>query len=273
MHDETGRLMVAQTLKAMTQTRSPKIGTMLVEFDTPGIGQIMKAAGCEFVFVDMEHSGFGYESLKRTLRYTQAAELPTLVRVPPNRYDHIARGLDIGAEGIMIPMVGSAEECRHILDCMKYPPQGNRGVALQVAHDRYAPGPVMRKLRAANRATTFFALIETAEGVENADAIAAIKGVDCLWIGHFDLTCSLGIPGEFGDPRFKKAVQKVIDAAKKHDKSLARMVPDVATGLALNKQGFDFIAYSGDIWVYQAALQAGVEELWRKCQTRRARSA
>ena len=72
---------------------------------------------------------------------------------------------------------------------------------------------------------------------------------------------------------FKKAVQKVIDAAKKHDKSLARMVPDVATGLALNKQGFDFIAYSGDIWVYQAALMAGVDELRRKCKPRRARPA
>ncbi len=259
---------MAQTLKEMTQNRRTKIGTMLVEFDSPGIGQIMKAAGCEFVFVDMEHSGFGYESLKRTLRYMQAADLPALVRVPSSRYDHIARALDIGAEGIMIPMVGSADECRHILDCMKYAPQGNRGVALQVAHDRYAPGPVMRKLRAANRATTFFALIETAEGVENAEAIAAIKGVDCLWIGHFDLTCSLGIPGDFANPRFKRAVKKVVDAAKKHDKSLARMVPDVKTGVALNKQGFDFIAYSGDIWVLQAAMQAGVDELRRRCRSR-----
>ncbi|MBM3560900.1 MAG: hpch/hpai aldolase, partial [Alphaproteobacteria bacterium] len=197
--------MPEMTLKEMTRSRDLKVGTMLVEFDTPGIGQIMKAAGIEFVFVDMEHSGFGYESLKRTLRYMQAADMPALVRVPSDRYDHIARALDIGAEGIMIPMVGSATQARHILNCMKYAPEGQRGVGLQLAHDRYAAGPVLQKLKDANDKTTFFALIETAEGADNADEIAAVPGVDCLWIGHFDLTCSLGIPGEFGNPRFRKA--------------------------------------------------------------------
>jgi 2-keto-3-deoxy-L-rhamnonate aldolase RhmA len=134
-------------------------------------------------------------------------------------------------------------------------------VALGVAHDNYRTGPTAEKLAAANRRTTVFMQIETAEGVENADAMAAIDGVDCLWIGHFDLSCSLGIPGEFTHPRFVAAVKTITKAVKKHGKSLGRLVPDVATGLALHADGFDFISYAGDVWVYQAAVAAGIAGL------------
>ena len=161
----------------------------------------------------------------------------------------------------MLPLVGTVAETRSILHSVKYPPVGGRGVALGVAHDNYRAGPTAEKLVAANQRTTVFIQIETGEGVENADAIAALDGVDCLWIGHFDLSCSLGIPGEFTHPRFVAAVETVVKATKKHRKSLGRFVPDVATGLALYAQGFDFISYSGDLWVYQAAVAAGISGL------------
>src|SRR6201987_5736511 len=103
---------------------------------------------------------------------------------------------------------------------MKYPPDGGRGVALQVSHDRYRPGAVMDKFVAANRRSTFFCQIETAEGVENADAIAALPGVDCLWVGHFDLSVSLGVPGQFESKTFTDAIDRVVAAAKKHANAL-----------------------------------------------------
>ena len=165
--------MPAPGLKEMAHSRELKLGHFIVEFATPGIGQILKAAGCDFTLFDTEHSGFGFETIKSVLRYMQAADLPTIVRVPSKEYHHIARAADMGAEGIMLPMVGSAEEARQILDCLKYVPVGRRGVALGIAHDRYLPGPTMEKLAEANRRTTLFAQIETREGVENADAIAA----------------------------------------------------------------------------------------------------
>ena len=87
----------------------------------------------------------------------------------------------------MVPMVNDAKEARAILDCMKYMPEGKRGVALGVAHDHYTGGAVLEKLAAANARSTLFAQIETAAGVKNAEEIAAIDGVDCLWVGHFDL--------------------------------------------------------------------------------------
>ncbi|MEM7021793.1 MAG: aldolase/citrate lyase family protein [Pseudomonadota bacterium] len=195
------------------------------------------------------------------MRYMQAADLPTIVRVPSKEYHHIARAADMGAEGIMLPMVGSTEEAHLILDCMKYVPDGKRGVALAIAHDRYMPGPTMEKLAAANRRTTLFAQIETREGVDNADALAAIDGVDCLWIGHFDLSCSLGIPGQFEHKDFTDAVATVTKACKKHNKALGRLVPTVDDAVTLNGQGFDFICYSGDVWALYGAVHAGLSEI------------
>jgi 2-keto-3-deoxy-L-rhamnonate aldolase RhmA len=253
--------MAAPGLKDMARSRELKVGHFIVEFATPGIGQILKSAGCDFALFDCEHSGFGFETIKSVLRYMQAADLPTIVRVPSKEYHHIARAADMGAEGIMLPMVGSAREARSILDCMKYHPEGRRGVALGIAHDRYMPGSTLDKLTAANRATTLFAQIETKEGVANAEAIAAQDGVDCLWVGHFDLSASLGIPGQFDHKDFTDAIRTVINACCKHGKSAGRLVPTVDEGVAFHQTGFDFICYSGDVWVLHGAVQQALSEI------------
>jgi len=136
---------------------------------------------------------------------------------------------------------------------------------LGVAHDAYGQGPVHEKLAAANERTTLFCQIETAEGVENADKIAAVDGIDCLWIGHFDLSVSLGIPGQFDHPKFLKAFERTIAATKKHKKALGRLVPTTEVGIALYKQGFDFCCYSGDVWVLRDALAAAITKLRKGC--------
>ena len=253
-------------LKEMTRSRELKLGHFIVEFATPGIGHILKSAGCEFALFDLEHSGFGFETVKSAIRYLEAGQVPPIVRVPSKEYHHIARACDMGAEGLMVPMVGSEREARAIVDCMKYYPDGRRGVALQVAHDRYRGGPVTEKLKNANATTTLFCQIETAEGVDNADAIAAIDGVDCLWVGHFDLSASLGIPGQFDHRDFKKAIDNVIAATTKRKKALGRLVPTVDQGADFYSQGFDFICYSGDVWVLHNALAEALSALRAKCK-------
>jgi 2-keto-3-deoxy-L-rhamnonate aldolase RhmA len=259
---------MAQSLKTLAGTKKPKFGHFIVEFATPGIGHILKSAGCDFVLFDLEHSGFGFETVKSAIRYFEAADLPVIVRVPSKEYHHIARAADMGAEGIMLPMVGNVEEARHILDSMKYIPDGKRGVALQVAHDRYRPGAVTEKFAAANRRTTLFCQIETAEGVANADALAALPGVDCLWVGHFDLSVSLNVPGEFDSKTFRDAIEQVIAATRKHKKALGRLVPTVEQGIELYGKGFDFICYSGDVWVLHNALAAAIAELRTGCDAK-----
>jgi 2-keto-3-deoxy-L-rhamnonate aldolase RhmA len=265
--------MTATTLKSMSRSRELKLGTFIVEFATPGIGHICKAAGCQFVLFDTEHSGFHNETIKSAIRYFEAAGVAVIVRVPSKEYHHIARAADMGAEGIMLPMVNDAREARQIVDSLKYAPVGHRGVALGIAHDAYSGGAVLEKLAAANERMTFFAQIETKAGVENADAIAAIDGVDCLWVGHFDLSCSLGIPGEFQNPIFLDAIERTAAACAKHGKALGRLVPDVATGAMLWRQGFDFCCYSGDVWLLGAAIKAGLDQLRAECGPAEAASA
>ena len=265
--------MAATGLKQMARDRGVKVGHFIVEFVSPGIGHLLKNAGCDFVLFDCEHSGFHNETIKSALRYFEAADVPAIVRVPSKEYQHIARAMDMGAEGLMVPMVNDAAEARAILDCMKYVPDGKRGVALGVAHDHYTGGAVLDKLKAANARSTLFAQIETAAGVENADEIAALDGVDCLWVGHFDLTCSLGIPGQFDHPKFKDAIARTYAACKKHGKAYGRLVPDVASGVSVFGQGFDFICYSGDVWTFQAAVKSGVDGIRNGCKGKAGRAA
>jgi 2-keto-3-deoxy-L-rhamnonate aldolase RhmA len=227
-----------------------KTGHFIVEFATPGMGHIVKAAGCDFVFFDLEHSGFSFETLKSAVRYFEAAGVAVITRVPGKDYHLLARACDVGAEGIVAPMVGTVAEAQGILNCIKYFPDGQRGVAVGVAHDNYGTGAV-----------TDILAIETAEGAENADAIAALDGVDCLWIGHYDLSVSLGLPGEFTHPKFLNAINKIVAGAKKHGKSLGRLVPTPEQGIQFYKDGFDFICYSGDVWVLRDALAEGIARI------------
>jgi 2-keto-3-deoxy-L-rhamnonate aldolase RhmA len=258
--------MAGTGLKDMAGVKTPKFGHFVVEFATPGIGHILKSAGADFVLFDMEHSGFSMETVKSALRYFEAADLPAIVRVPSRDYHFIARAADMGAEGIMLPMVGSVEEVRQIVDSVKYHPAGKRGVGLQIAHDRYRPGSVPDKFAAANKRTTIFCQIETAEGVENAEAMAAIDGVDCLWVGHFDLSVSLGIPGDFGNSIFTDAIGRVHAATRKHGKAFGRLVPSVESGIEIHRTGFDFICYSGDVWVLHNALADAFAKLREGCR-------
>jgi 2-keto-3-deoxy-L-rhamnonate aldolase RhmA len=248
-------------LRDLMSSKELKVGNFIVEFATPGIGHILKAAGCDFAFFDMEHSGFSFETLKSAIRYFEAAGVAVIVRVPGQENDMLARACDMGAEGLIAPMISTAAQAQAMVDSVKYFPQGKRGVGLQMAHDNYRAAPVAEALANANRKTSVICLIETADGAENADAIAAIDGVDCLWVGHFDLSVSLGIPGEFSHPKFQAAMDKIIGAAKKHGKSMGRLVANTEQGIAFNKLGFDFICYSGDIWILRDGLAAAAKTI------------
>ncbi len=250
---------MTDTVAALLERPGIKLGHYVGEFATPGIGYILKEAGAEFVFFDMEHSGNSFETLNRALRYFEAARLPAFIRTPSDSYDHIARALDVGAESIVVPMVGSAEQAAAIVQKIKYTPVGTRGLGLGLGNDRYRMRPFDEALAAANDRTRFVALIETAEGVANVEAIAAVDGVDVLWVGHADLTASMGIPGQFDHPDYLRALGSVLAAGRRRGKRLGRMVTDVAAGVALAREGWDLIIYHGDVWLLQTAIRQGVD--------------
>jgi 2-dehydro-3-deoxyglucarate aldolase/4-hydroxy-2-oxoheptanedioate aldolase len=184
-----------------------------------------------------------------------------MVRVPATEYHLIARPLDVGAMGLMIPMVESEAQARKIVESAKYPPLGKRGAAFGIAHDDYSGGDIIAKMASANDEVLLIAQIETGPGVEHADAIASVEGIDVLWIGHFDLTNSLGIPGQFTHPTYLEAVDTVLAACERHGKAPGIMCGTVADGQAQLQQGFRAMAYSGDLWLYQLALRQGLETL------------
>ena len=239
----------------------PAFGAFGWEFLVPGLPQIVKAAGAEFLLVDMEHAGTSYESLKQQVALSRGIDLVPMVRVPANQYHYISRALDLGAMGIMAPMVGSAEEARHIVSCTRYPPDGRRGAAFGFASDDYIGGPVTEKIKIANARTLVICLIETEEGVRNIDEIAAVPGVDVLWLGHFDLTNFLGIPAQFDHPKYIDAIDRMVAAARKHNKVLGFMSADDDWSRAYWDKGFRLFAYGVDSMLLQGALSAGLTTL------------
>ena len=257
--------MARPNMKRLFASSKLKVGHILFEFSTPGIGQILKTTNIDFAFVDMEHSGFGISEIKCIVTSLRAAELPSLVRPPSKNYHHIARILDVGADGLILPMVASAEEAQDIIQHMSYPPHGHRGIALGVAHDSYAPKTPAAALAAANRRIAMAVLIETVEGLENVDAIAAVSGVDCIWIGHFDLSASMGIPGQFDHPDYIRAEHRIRRAATKHGKALGFLVISPEQGIGCFRKGYDVICYQTDIQAYQQTLNRGIDKLRQGC--------
>ncbi len=237
------------------------IGTMVFEFNSTGIGRVAASAGAEFVIFDMEHTGWSTETIRMLIATTRAAETVPMVRVPATQYHLLSRPLDVGAMGLMVPMVEDEEQAKLIVRSAKYFPEGGRGAAFTVAHDDYADGDVASKMASANAETMLIAQIETAKGVENAEAIAAVDGIDCLWIGHFDLTQSLGIPAQFDNPVFHDAVDKVLSACAAHGKTAGIMAGGVDVGREWIRRGFRAVAYWGDLWIYQQALAEGIAAL------------
>ncbi len=248
-------------LKQNLHTNGHAFGSMAMEFLTPGLPAIMAAAGAEFGLFDMEHTGASLETMKSMIAGCRGINVAPIVRVPRGEYHFIARALDIGAHGIMVPMVGSAEEAAHIADCAHYPPVGHRGAAFGVAHDDYrAADPATAMARAAAR-TLMIAQIETVEGLDSVEAIAATPNIDVIWLGHFDLTNFMGIPGQFQHPDYLAAVRRIAAAAKAHGKVPGILAMNDAWAQEYWRHGYRMLAYGLDHMLFQAALKAGLEKM------------
>jgi 2-dehydro-3-deoxyglucarate aldolase/4-hydroxy-2-oxoheptanedioate aldolase len=238
-------------------------GAMIFELFAPGIPQICRNAGADFVLYDMEHTGLGFETLKTQFALCRGLPIVPMVRVPRGEYHFIARALDVGALGVMVPLVDTAEQAERIVSFTRYPPQGRRGAAFGFAHDDYQGGDVLAKMQAIHERTLVICMIETRAGLENVDAIAAVPGVDVLWLGHFDLTNFLGIPGNFSHPIYRDAVKRIAAAARKHGKSAGYMAASEALGREYLDHGYRMIASGTDQGLLQNAI-GNLIAAWKK---------
>ena len=253
--------MIRNSVKHKLREGGISIGTMMFEFNTTGIARIAANAGAEFAVFDMEHSGWNIETIRMLIATTPKSELVPIVRIPATEYHFVANVLDMGAMGIMVPMCESADQARLLVSSAKYPPDGRRGAAFSIAHDDYRSGSIPDIVQSANDETLLIAQIETARGLDNVEEIAAVPGIDALWIGLYDLTLSLGIPGQMNHPDVSAATDRVLAACQAHNKSPAVLVTSIIEGQTQLQRGFRLIAYGGDLWIYQAALRSAISTL------------
>ena len=237
-------------------------GTMAQEFFTPGLPQIVKASGAEFLIFDMEHSGASIETLKNQIALCRGLDLVPLVRPPASEYHFIARVLDVGAMGVEMPMVETREQAEAIVSYTRYPPVGRRGCVFgATAHDDYLGGHPPTLMAQANERTMVICIIETEIGLENVDAIASVPGVDVLWLGHNDLTNFLGIPGDFTHPLYLDAVKKILAACARHGKTAATSPRDEAWAREYMRMGFRMFCHSSDAFVLRSAYTTAFQKL------------
>jgi len=236
-------------------------GTMVFEFATPGLPSILANAGAQYILYDMEHSGFTVDEMKRQFQYCRAAGIVPIVRPPDKSYATVALLLDLGAMGFMFQMVGSAAEAAEIVSWTRYPTAGRRGAMFGGAHDDYAGGDLGTKMKAADDRTLVMMMIETREGLAHVEEIIAVPGVDGGHLGQFDLSLSLGIPGQFDRPEIQTGIDRLVKACRDHGKFAACMAPTVETAREWMGRGFRMVSYSYDIGLLGDRLAEGLRQI------------
>ena len=251
--------MQTQSIKSAVVAGDTVVGAMTFEFFSPGMSAILANAGCRYVFYDMEHTGLGFETLKWLFATCRGLPIEPMVRVPRGEYTWLARALDLGARGVMIPMVESAEQARSIVQACRYPPVGRRGAAFGFAQCDYRSGDVATKMRDYHARTVVVAQIETERGLDDVEAIAAVDGIDVLWVGHFDLSNFMGMPAQFDDPRFDTAMRRVAEVARRHGKAAGFMATDRRWIDRVKAMGYTMIAVGTDVGLLADATRALVD--------------
>lgn len=212
------------------------------------------AAGFDWVLLDVEHGAGDQESLKHQIQAVAATPAASIVRIEHNDPPRFKRVLDLGAAGVMIPYVSSAEEAERAVASMRYPPRGIRGVAKLSRGSSYGADFEEYYERSHELLTTVIQ-VETSEAVASLDEIAAVDGVDVLFVGPMDLTVNMGIREQFDHPDFLAAKKRVVEAAVAHGKAAGILcLSPEQVGPAV-EDGFTFVALGSDGGLVAAGMR------------------
>jgi 2-keto-3-deoxy-L-rhamnonate aldolase RhmA len=225
------------------------LGQLLLEFFTPGIGPMLDACGLDFVIFDMEHGRCDINLLEVMIASCRGSGIVPMARVPDLNFVPLGRVLDLGARGVMVPRVETREQAEEIVRALKYAPQGKRGVALGVSHDLYrAAGPEF--FAQANQEIAVIIQVETTKAFENLEAIVSVPGVDVAWIGHYDLTVSMGIPAQFDHPKLLGAMDDLVAICQKYSVAPGFLAPTQESAAHWISRGFRVLSLGSDIGVF-----------------------
>ena len=223
---------------------APSFGTWI---SSPSLVHLdaLRGLGFDWVMIDTEHAQVNPETLAAMVALAGQEGPAPLVRVGDVDQYLIKQALDSGAQGILVPLVGSAAQARTSVAYAKYPPEGVRGIAATAA-SRYGMD-LSGYLRRANADTLVGVQIETRDGLANVESIAALEGVDLLFVGPQDLTLNLGLMDERTHPKVREAMRQVVEACRRHHKIAGTLVVNREEKQAALDLGFRFIALASDV--------------------------
>jgi len=213
----------------------------------------------------MEHGPASTDRLGDLIRAAACARLAPIVRVPEISEQAIGKALDLGACGVQVPQVSSAEEAAEAVRLAKFFPLGERGVCRFVRAAGYSSIGRKRYFQESNRALVILQM-EGAEALGNLSDILKIDGVDVLFIGPYDLSQSLGVPGEVNSPSVMAAMSEIVSKAKAAGKVVGTFVDDLSAAARWSKAGIHYISYSVDVRIFYEACKSTVDSLVATCR-------
>jgi 2-keto-3-deoxy-L-rhamnonate aldolase RhmA len=237
-----------QELKDKLRQRN-KVFAAWTSLAHPSITEIFSRMGVDFVGIDIEHSTISQEQSQCIVAAAQAGGTLCLPRVASHNMEAIKRLLDSGADGIILPMVNEPKDVENLISWCMYPPRGKRSFGIARAQgygfdfDEY--------VKDWNRSVSLIVQIESIQGVENIDEILSYEEIDAAMVGPYDLSGSLGIPGELDHPKVKEAGQKVIEACAKHSKACGTqdIDPDAKSLQKAFDEGYTFVVMASDVFL------------------------
>ena len=237
--------MQTNQVKVRLRAGQAASGPIISEMRTVGPVKLMALAGFDFLFLDMEHSMFDYDTIGSLAQMALACGICPLVRPTDTTYAHVARALDSGAQGVIIPRVDTRAQAEAAVSFAKYPPLGRRGAGGD-GRNAYERRSALQAVEESNSESLVVLQIESTDGLANLDAIASTPGVDVLLIGPQDLSISLGVHGNFTDPTFIEAAQRVVDAGVRHGVATGMVEKDPAAFERWHTMGMRFLVCSSD---------------------------
>ena len=239
--------MKNKNLKKSLKNNALTVGSWIT-IGHPSVVEILSNAGFDWLTIDMEHNSIDPSMMQTLISTIQSKDIAALVRVSKNEEVPIKHALDAGADGIIVPMINNENDAMKAVEYAKYPPNGKRGVGLSRAQNYGASFNEYKEW--ANENLVVIAQIEHIEGVNNLDKIISTKGIDAIIVGPYDLSGSLGFPGEFDREDVKKALVKVKEIClnKNFPMGYHVVAPDAELVNSTISEGYSFIAFSTDFY-------------------------
>jgi len=257
-------MKLACELRERASRGEPLFGTFVTEITTPGLAVILKRCGFAFYVIDLEHACIDDSQMRTLIDAGRRHGLCPIVRVADASRATITRALDAGAEGIIVAMTRSLEDATAAVQATKYPPDGRRGVHMLRPHTNFdPPKDIAAHMALANRSLITGIQIETAEAVDLIEPLAAMPGIDLLYVGPVDLSVAIGRPGAAGNGQVLDVAERTARACRAHGKLAGIHAADAATLSRLVPAGMSLFGYAADMRLLWSGAQAFMDEVRR----------